>query len=190
MARLLLLLVVSAALHAEDPASPPAYARERFEATVSNQELGLEGGANPYDAAAVQVDALVTLPDGSRREQPCFWRVPQEQYFRMHFQQELGQDVEWERFRDAGPGAWTLRLLPLAEGDFRWTWRVTAGVRRWTKPGGAIHARTPREAQALGFSGPVRVAKRGFAYLNDEPFIPIGWNLGWPKEQGSRGYAA
>jgi len=180
-----LLLLACAAGAGEEAAAVPLFGR--FEQAVTTQALGIEGEHDPFDPDDVKVDAVVTHPDGSKRAYPCFWYVPHEQYFARAAREDGKGDVQWEMFRPKGKSGWRLRLCPLKTGSYEYRYQVTAGGKTWEKPGGSFRVTQPEKADA----GPVRMKKgsRYFRRYDGSPFVPIGENLGWPEEDGSRGYA-
>ncbi len=158
----------------------------KFEAFFPPKKLGIGAIANPYDPDEIAVDARVTLPGGREITTPCFWRQEGKLYYERRPSEDRSRSVEWERFRPTGPAGWCLRYNPREPGVHRveilvtkkdarrvaWTGKFTAGKA----------ARKPR--------GPVEADPGGrwFRFRNGEFFFPVGENLGWPEESGSRIY--
>ena len=160
---------------------------EKYERTATDAELGLAGKHSPYDPADVRVDAQIILPDGEVRTQPCFWLVPSEPYYVRKWSEDGRRDVEWERFRPAGPGRWCLRFAPDGAGRYRYSFVVASGGHQWEKPGGEFQCGGPAQPACA----PVRLRAGGrcFEHTDGRLFVPVGQNLGWPEESGSRIYA-
>ena len=147
--------------------------------------LDLEHVSNPYDPGDVRVDVVIAFPDGTTRTHPAFWYVPMEPFYVTGASEDKTRVVEWERFRSTGDGEWRIRFSPRSEGDYSWNWSVAHDGRTWTRPGGRFRVATPPEGP-----GPVCLVagERYFRYADGTPFYPIGENLGWPEEPGSRIY--
>src|SRR4051812_15895898 len=102
------LALASALAAAEEPSTVYAC----HEVQVAPAKLGIPPDLDPYDPAAVSVDAVITSPTGDELRQPCFHLVPQETWTQTAYQAEQRKDMAWERFRDAGDGRWCLRFSP------------------------------------------------------------------------------
>lgn len=183
----LLLLMMMAVQGCGEKEPPLVQTFDKFECAASPADLGITGVHDPYDPDQIRVDAVLSHPDGTEQAYPCFWYVPCEQYFERGYSEEAGKEVDWERFRRAGNGEWRLRVCPQQPGAYRYSYRIATPQREWTRPGGAFVAL----ARDDSFPGPIRVGEgsRYFRHSNGEPFVPIGQNLGWPLEDGSRTYA-
>jgi hypothetical protein len=172
----------------DDLVDPTVPVHGLFEREASAESLGIRGEHNPYDPDDVRVDVEVTCPGGRQLIHPCFWYVPAEPYYVKMPSEDGSRRVEWERFRLTGPGEWRFRFSPGEPGAHAYSYLVTAGGDTLSKPGGEFHVR-PAEP---GAPVPVTMTKgaRHFRHRDGRPFIPIGQNLGWPEESGSRIYSA
>jgi len=166
----------------------PEHARcgRKFEAFFPPEKLGTGAAANPCDPDEAAVDARVTLPGGREITVPCFWYQKGELYYEKKLSEDRLRSTEWERFRPAGPAGWCLRYNPRAPGAHKVEVLVTKkGARRaaWT-------GRFTAEKAARAPRGPVEADPGGryFRFRNGELFFPVGENLGWPEESGSRIY--
>jgi hypothetical protein len=154
-------------------------------AAAASGHLGLDEVANPYDPDEVQVDVKIVFPGGTTRTHPAFWYVPMEPFYVTDRSEDNTRVVQWERFRPTADGEWRVRFSPKTEGDFSWHWSVAHRGRKWTREGGNFSASGPPSG-----TGPVglRRGERYFRHANGSSFYPIGENLGWPEEAGSRIY--
>jgi hypothetical protein len=155
-------------------------------AEESSSRLGLDRVVNPYDPDEVRVDVEITFPDGSTRTPPAFWYVQMEPFYVARPSEDGTRTVEWERFRPTGDGTWRFRFLPQTEGEYTWNWSITHNGEHRTLDGGALRVSGP-PAEPGGIT--LRRGELYFRRTNGSPFYPIGENLGWPEEAGSRIYA-
>jgi len=171
----------------EPDVPPAARCHAKYEARFPPASLGLGAPRDPYDPDAIAVDARVTTPSGKRLAVPCFWLVPQERYFETHLSEDRSRTAEWERFRPSARGVWCLRFNPREPGVHPFEILVKRKGRERVAWTGAFTASPARE----GPHGPLRVAPGGryFEYATGGFFLPVGENLGWPEEAGSRIYA-
>lgn len=130
---------------------------------------------NPFDPEDVTLDAIITLPDGRRLTVPGYLNQP-------HRAETVdGRQVitpagepRWEvRFTPSLPGLYEIRLV-LDDGDGR--------------ASSEMHHVEVRPADSSGF---IRVAKgnpKYFEFDDSSLYFPIGMNIGWSGEAGTRDY--
>ena len=98
------------------PAAPATLRRfGRVEYATTNAALGLTGADNPYDPAAVAVDAIVTQPDGARALVPAFWYQPMRAVYATAKRADSGTQRS-EDFAPDGAGDWRWRFAPEQAG--------------------------------------------------------------------------
>lgn len=144
-----------------------------------------EAKFNPYDPADIAIDATLRYPSGEKERLPCFWHVPARPVYQKGRGDE-GQPVLWERFAPTGEGSWRFRFAPPAPGRYAYSYTVRMGRRQWSLAGGEFLVGKARTAHP----GPIQTTPGGtvFQYANGRPFIPLGHNLGWPTESGTKVY--
>ncbi|MFO7871648.1 MAG: hypothetical protein R6V03_09490 [Kiritimatiellia bacterium] len=180
-----LLAAVSAACSAGEPGETvPLYGKvERF---ASNNALGISGDENPCDPRDIKVDVRIRFPDGTIRLHPCFWYVPSAPFYEVMFPGSGPNASEWERFRQTGPGRWCFRFSPRVAGEYSYRYIVSRGGAVRSRPGGTFRCSATRASRPLPL-GPDKDT-RYFARADGSFFLPIGHNLAWPPEDGSRTY--
>lgn len=144
---------------------------------------------NPYDPDEVRVDAEIVEPgtwfwSGRRLTLPCFWYLP----MRPSYSTVAGTKgpETWERFQATGDGEWRFRFSPQRPGLHRFQITVTTRAGRQAVLAGNFPvAATPAAPLPLRLDE----RRRGFAYADGRPFIPLGHNLGWAGGEGARQYA-
>jgi len=176
--------LVSSCLTADGESTVSVFSK--YETTVVSKKLSLAGTFNPYDADSVRVDAIVILPSGKQTTVPCFWYIPCKQLFVKKQAEKKGTLTDWERFQTIGEGKWCFRFCPTVEGEYKYSFAVSCEDKSWTSKGGLFHAVRGRNTPP-GFIK-LRPDSKYFQYQNGRSFIPVGENLGWPEESGSRGY--
>ncbi|MFM2089720.1 MAG: hypothetical protein RLZZ127_209, partial [Planctomycetota bacterium] len=120
--------------------------------------------ANPFDPDTIQVDAVITAPDGQERSFPAFWYQPYERRL------EGGR----ERLDLVGGGEWRVRWRPQQPGLHRWRIR--------SQDAGGARTDLAGELTALPGDRPgyIRIAATDPTLLERRPggwFYPIGQNL-------------
>ena len=146
------------------------------------------GFGNPYDPAAVAVDALIETPSGRRHTVPAFWYVPctGRVVYRsepMRDEEDTPQVEEIEPDREAAH--WMLRYTPQEEGQYRY--RILVRTPTASATSSAVRFTVAGRANP-GF---VRVSTenpRYFEFEDSSPFIPVGLNVAWPNDLGSVDY--
>lgn len=143
---------------------------------------------NPFDAAQITVDAVITGPDGVAFTRPAF------------YYQDYHRSLEGDReiLTPTGRAGWRLRFTPLLPGAYRWRLDVRAGDRKVTTAEHVltVAAGTPRDFARVSPKDP-----RFFETADGAFFYPVGEhiqtpfdrrsgdtiNLPMPPEQGTRG---
>ncbi|KAF0094646.1 MAG: hypothetical protein E1N59_1650 [Puniceicoccaceae bacterium 5H] len=124
--------------------------------------------ANPYDPDTVQVDALVSGPDGIQYELPAFWYAP-----------VTWDNVaigEWANFQAPGNPTWKLRFAPSTVGQWSVAIRVTDAQGTTTS---ALQTIDVYSSNQPGFVRLDAADRQGYRFDNGDPYIPIGFNLCW-----------
>lgn len=137
---------------------------EKIELTVTN----LPASSNPFDPAAIRLDAEIVSPDGKTVRVPGFAAL------RCEAQQVQGET----RYRSTGGMDWLIRYAAPAAGHYEG--RVIVTVPDGTAASRPFQFRV--EPSAGPRKGNVRIASgnpRAFAFEDGSSFIPIGENLCW-----------
>lgn len=135
--------------------------------------------ANPFDPAQVRIDAKIETPSGRSYVQPGF--------FAQSFSR--GTQGEKETLTPEGDAYWALRFTATEPGEHKIT--VTAQDRSGTTTAKtlALSALPPASASPVsGFLGVSRADRRYFETTLGKAFWPVGTNLAWGGEAGTRDY--
>jgi hypothetical protein len=136
----------------------------RAQAVISVDISGVDGVVAPYDAVAGGVSLVWTAPSGRRIQHDAYFDA-------------LPQPVWRGRLMPDEPGVWTVRA---------WSRRNE----RLSRPGPVQRVRVLPAAS--GPSGYIRVSRRNPAmleYASDAPYVPIGANIAWYRDDAIAEYA-
>jgi len=155
---------------------------------------------NPFDPSEVALDAIVTSPRGRSLRIPGFLYRP---FARSEGKGTMliayssteaaatgkaGKEKSFEKgeiLTPTGAAAWRLRFTPTEAGKYRFVFVLKDRNGETRKPGPVLQV---SKGAAAGF---VRVDPRNpraFRLSTGQPFFPIGANIGWAGERGTRDY--
>ena len=143
---------------------------------------------NPFDPADIQVDGVITLPDGRRVTVPAFFCVP--------FQPKKGltQMAPNITYEPAGKAGWRLRFAPDLPGEYRLVIRARDGKGRQVESSEGTF-----RAEASARKGFVRVAAGNPMFFENSAdgslFWPVGANVAYThtsneKNKGASGQSS
>jgi hypothetical protein len=123
--------------------------------------------SNPYDSVVVQVDALITDPDGASLVVPCFYYVPS--------QYTLSSGTWWVGTENNAQACWMLRYTPTKPGTYQVRIQVLDGSTSLS----AVHSFAVVNSSRKGFVRLDPAHKQFMRFDDHTPYYPIGYNLCW-----------
>jgi hypothetical protein len=155
---------------------------------------------NPFDSAQVALDAEIVAPSGRRVRVPGFLYRPYRratgkatlpiayastEAVRKGAQMEKSYDRA-EVLVPSGEASWRVRFTPTESGTHRvsLTVRDRVGIARKT----GLLVRVAKSGAPKGFVRVDGANRRAFRLSTGEPYFPIGANVSWAGERGTRDY--
>lgn len=192
---------MASALGATIVSGGPRIDRVRVVSKASTVELKVDLAAqydNPFDSSQVALDAVVRAPSGRTMTVPGFLFRPYRRSvgrttvaIAYASTDALSKGAAKEKTVDAGeiltptgPPSWRVRFTPQETGLYVTTLVLRSG-------GKTVRAKGPSVKVAVEKGGFVRVDPknpRAFRLSSGQPYFPLGANIGWAGERGTRDY--
>ncbi len=120
---------------------------------------------NAYDPDIVKVDALITYPDASTKQIPCFY-----------FEKASYNPISDRWAKTSGKGYWLLRFTSDQTGDHEIQLQLVDGEGTSTS---SAYGLAIVDSEKKGIIKPDADNKQYYRHSTGEPFYPLGINVAW-----------